>query len=178
MLEAARAGDRAAFGQLVEKYRSYLRAVAASVLGDRLPSDGSDVVQAGLGLAWERLSQFQGRKPAEFLGWLRTIVHREALRLLRKAGRLKPLADSPSGDQLAGDSSGPDVKADRRLQAARLLAAIQRLPEDYQTVIDLRHFKGLPFEDVARCMGRTSEAVRKLWTRAIDRLRQELGDQP
>jgi RNA polymerase sigma-70 factor (ECF subfamily) len=178
LLAAARAGDHTAFGRLAEAYGPYLKCVAMRVLADRLPSDGSDVVQTGLGMAYERLDQFQGREPAAFLGWLAIIVRNEALRLLRRAGRLQPLPEGPAGDQLAGGSSGPDVKADRRIQAAWLLAAIQRLPEDYQMVIELRDLKEFPIEDVARCMGRTSAAVRKLWARAIDRLRQELGDQP
>jgi RNA polymerase sigma-70 factor (ECF subfamily) len=176
-LEAARAGDQAAFGRLVREYRPYLKAVAVRVLDQQLPSDGSDVVQSGLGLGFERLAQFQGREPATFLGWLATIVRNEAQRALRRVDRLQPLPDGPDGDQLAGSSSGPDAKAIRREQAARLLAAIQRLPEDYRLVIDLRDLKELSFEEVARRMERTCAAVRKLWTRAMARLRQELGEE-
>jgi RNA polymerase sigma-70 factor (ECF subfamily) len=41
-------------------------------------------------------------------------------------------------------------------------------------VLRLRNLEGLPFEEVARRMGRTPGAVRVLWLRALDRLRREL----
>jgi RNA polymerase sigma-70 factor (ECF subfamily) len=177
LLQAARAGDAAAFSRLAEEYRAYLKSVAQRILADRLPSDGSDVVQTGLGVAFQHLSELRDQDAAGFLSWLARIVRNEALRSLRQAGRLKPLPDG-SGEQPAGSSSGPDAKVAHREDAARLLAAIERLPEDYRMVIDLRNLKELPFEHVAQRMGRSSAAVRKLWTRAMDRLRQELGDEP
>jgi RNA polymerase sigma-70 factor (ECF subfamily) len=177
LLAAARAGDSAAFGHLAEAYRPYLKTVARRILCDRLPSDGSDVVQTGLGVAFKRFAEFRGQESAAFLGWLAAIVRHEALRVLREADRLS-LPDSPADCEVVEDSSGPDIKASRREQAARLLAAIGRLPEDYRTVVDLRNLKELPFEDVAQRMGRSSAAVRKLWTRAMEKLRQELGDEP
>jgi RNA polymerase sigma-70 factor (ECF subfamily) len=178
LLRAARQGEGAAFWQLAEAYRPYLRAVAARVLGGRLPSDGSDIVSHGLGVACERLAQFQGQQPAAFLGWLAAIVRNRALRSLRQAGRLQPLpAGSSDEDELPDDGSAPDEQASRREQAARLWAALQRLAEDDRTVIDLRNFQELPFPEVARRMGRSAEAVRQLWTRAVRRLREQLGDQ-
>jgi RNA polymerase sigma-70 factor (ECF subfamily) len=163
---------------LAQEYRPYLKTVAIRILGERLPSDGSDIVQTGLGVAFERLAQFRDHEPAVFLGWLTAIVRNEALRWLRQAGHLQPLPDGPAGDLLAESSSGPDVRAARREQAAQLLTAIQRLPEDYRTVITLRNLEELRFEEVAQRMGRSSAAVRKLWTRGMQRLRQELGDTP
>lgn len=177
LLEAARTGDRTAFGRLVEAYRPYLKSIALRILAERLPSDGSDVVQTGISMALERLAQFQGREPAAFLGWLAAIVRNEAMRLLRRAGRLQPLPEGVAGDELPGGSSGPDVKAARRERAAGLLAAVERLPEDYRTVIELRNAKDLPFEIVAQRMERSIPAVRKLWNRALDRLRDEVGEQ-
>jgi RNA polymerase sigma-70 factor (ECF subfamily) len=178
LLRAARQGESAAFWQLAEAYRPYLRAVAARVLGGRLPSDGSDVVSDGLGVACERLAQFQGQQPAVFLGWLAAIVRNRALRVLRQAGRLQPLpAGSAEEDPVPADGSAPDQRVSRREQAARLLAALERIPVDDRTVIDLRNFEELPFPEVARRMGRSPEAVRQLWTRAVRRLREQLGDQ-
>jgi RNA polymerase sigma-70 factor (ECF subfamily) len=176
LLEAARGGEAAAFWELAEHYRPYLKAVAGRALGGRLPSDGSDVVSTGLAVAFERLAQFNDRHAAVFLAWLATIVRNEALMSLRRAGRVRPLP-AGSGDEevLAAGSSGPDRKASRREEAARLLAAVGRLPDDHRTVIELRNLEELPFEEVARRLGRSNDAVRQLWTRAMTRLRAELG---
>ena len=46
------------------------------------------------------------------------------------------------------------------------------LPAHYRDVIVLRNLEGLSFDEVARRMGRTPGAVRLLWLRALDRLRQ------
>jgi RNA polymerase sigma-70 factor (ECF subfamily) len=165
-----------AFWQLAEGYRPYLKTVAARLLGDQLPSDRSDVVDQSLTVAFERLGQFRDHQPSVFLGWLAAIVRNEALRSLRHSGRKQPLpTDAGGGVTLPADQSGPDARAARREQAARLLAAIQRLPGDYRRVIDLRNLQELPFAEVAQRMARTPEGVRKLWTRAIDKLRAELG---
>jgi RNA polymerase sigma-70 factor (ECF subfamily) len=42
-------------------------------------------------------------------------------------------------------------------------------------VLILRHLEGLSFPDVARRMGRTQPSVKKLWARALPRLRDALG---
>src|SRR5262245_50355901 len=153
LLQAARQGDGPAFWELAECYRPYLKTVAARVLGKALPSDGSDVVNHGLGVAFERIAQFKGGPAATFLGWLATIVRTEAIRARKEKDRVQPL---PAGDgevQLATGSTGPDERAARREQAARLLAAIEELPEDHRTVIELRNFQELPFDQVALRMG-------------------------
>ena len=62
-------------------------------------------------------------------------------------------------------------------QLGRLQAAIGRLPDDYRQVIALRYQEGLAFEEVGRRLGRSTDAARMLWARAVDRLKQELhGD--
>jgi RNA polymerase sigma-70 factor (ECF subfamily) len=52
---------------------------------------------------------------------------------------------------------------------------VERLPEDRRRVIALRHEEGLSFDEIAQRMGRTPAAVRKLWFRAVARLRRETG---
>ena len=67
----------------------------------------------------------------------------------------------------------------RRLRQARALQdALAQLPDDYRQVITLRHQEQRSFEEIGILLGRSSEAVRKLWSRAIERLKQELGAPP
>jgi len=54
---------------------------------------------------------------------------------------------------------------------------LAQLPPDYREVIVLRNLEGLPFAQVAKRMGRTSGAVRILWLRALDHLRQMQTDE-
>jgi RNA polymerase sigma-70 factor (ECF subfamily) len=61
-----------------------------------------------------------------------------------------------------------------RERAVRLAAALESLPRDYGEVIVLRHLEGLPFAEVAARLGRSQDSVKKLWARALGRLRTEL----
>ena len=73
-------------------------------------------------------------------------------------------------------SSSPSRQARRREQAAQLAEALGRLPDDYREVLVLRHLEELSFPEVARRLGRSVEAVKKLWARAVPRLREVLGE--
>jgi RNA polymerase sigma-70 factor (ECF subfamily) len=58
--------------------------------------------------------------------------------------------------------------------AQRVEHCLDRLPDDYRQVITLRYREDRPFDEIARLIGRSENAVRKLWFRAIERLQQEL----
>lgn len=66
----------------------------------------------------------------------------------------------------------------RREDAARVLQVLDRVPADYQTVLRLRYWDGLTFPQIAERIGRTDEAARKLWFRALARLNAELQAAP
>jgi RNA polymerase sigma-70 factor (ECF subfamily) len=146
--------------------------------------DSSDVVQQGLLKAFAQLGQFQGHNADQWHHWVLTIVKNQAQKVLRywyqekrDVRREQRLANSSGCEpQLSADGSTPSKQVSRREQAARLLAAIQQLPPDYQQVLQLRNFENLPFAAVALRMNRSSQATRKLWARAVQQLRVELGD--
>jgi RNA polymerase sigma-70 factor, ECF subfamily len=191
LLEQARTQDGAAFGQLLELYRSYLTLLARLKLGRQLRSktDSADLVQETFLEAHRHFAAFRGGTEAEFVSWLRQIL----------AGRLAKLARRYMGTQgrdvrlerellvaldessqrlergLAARQSSPSQQAAGREQAVLLAEALDRLPTAYREVLILRHLEGLSFPEVARRMGRTQPSVKKLWARALPRLRDALG---
>ena len=60
-------------------------------------------------------------------------------------------------------------------QSLRVTAALSRLPDDYQTVLILRHLEGMTFPQVAERMERSIDSVEKLWLRGLTRLRKEFS---
>jgi len=99
----------------------------------------------------------------------------------RQVGREVGLAaETPSGltGGLAGRTPTPSLEmmADERADAVR--RAVERLPDDYRTVIVLRNQEDRSFADIAAVMGRSENAVRKLWFRAVELLQQELDAPP
>jgi len=142
--------------------------------------DPSDVVQKALLNAHEQAAQFQGRTFAEWLGWLSAIVRNETLhavrfhqREVRDVRREQRLSPAAALDRQA--LASPPEQAERREQAAMVLSAMERLPEEYRQVLDLRNLQDLPFAAIAEQLGRTVEAVRQLWVRAVRCLRREIG---
>jgi RNA polymerase sigma-70 factor (ECF subfamily) len=190
LLGAARAGNVAALGDLLELYRNYLELLARLQIGRRLQGkvDAADVVQDVFLKAHAGFREFRGSTEVELLAWLRQILARLLVDLMRRyygaQGRdvrlerdLAVELDRSSRflDQalLAGQSS-PSVRAVRREQAVLLADALNRLPAAYREVLILHHLEEFSFPEVARRMGRTVDSVEKLWARGLARLRRAL----
>jgi RNA polymerase sigma-70 factor (ECF subfamily) len=187
-IEAARAGDDTMLGCVLESCRTYLLAVAARGLAPDLLAKGgpSDVVQETLLGAYRDFTKFRGATREELLAWLRTIL-RNHLSVLRRRyrGTLKrrvaaevslgvPESSGSPWRFLASDAPTPSARAVRQEQVAALLLALERLPEEYGRVVAWHHHDGLTFEAIGARMGRSAEAARKLWSRALIRLAWEM----
>ncbi len=189
-LAAARAGSPDALGAALESCRAYLLLVAEKEMDPRLKAKGgaSDLVQQTFLEAQQAFPRFHGGSEAELLAWLRRLLLNNVATFRRHWEQTaKRRASREVG--LGGDSTAPGVQPAARTptpsrevaateRAAAVRAALARLPDDYRTVLTLRYEEDLPFEEVARRMGRTSNAVRKLWARAVERLEQELDGPP
>lgn len=191
LLAEARAGDAAALGRLLERYRAYLTLLARLQIGRRLQgkADPADVVQEVFLEGARSFRQFRGQTEAELLGWLRQVLASKLGELFRRylgaqrrdvrreqdvTAELDQSSQSLAG-LVAAPGSSPSQQAARREQAALLAEVLERLPEHYREVIVLHHMEGLSLPEVARRMGRTADGVEKLWARALVRLRGELG---
>jgi RNA polymerase sigma-70 factor (ECF subfamily) len=182
LLEQSRAGDRAALERLLERLRPYLHLLVRPHLGPDLAArlESSDLVQESLLNVVRGFDGFRGTDVPQFLAWVGQIVARVAASAGRrhaagKRDRRREAAGPERLAEVAAGSSGPPERAARDEQAARLAAALERLPPAYRDVIQARFFDGLPFADVAARCGRSAAAVRVLCLRAIQRLRREMG---
>ena len=183
-LAAARRGCTTQLGELFEACRQYLQAVAEREFQSRCQGkvSPSDLVQDTFMEARRAFANFSGHSPGQWRAWLRQIlIHNLIDHSRRRTRELNKLA--PSLDDLAEGVTDSQF-IDRRPTPARqllaneaameLAAALTRLSDDYQTVIRLRHQLGLPFDEIGDRMGRSKDAVQKLWMRAVCRLREEL----
>jgi RNA polymerase sigma-70 factor (ECF subfamily) len=187
-LPAARAGSREALGEALEACKCYLLLIADQELGPDLrgKSAPSDLVQETFHEAQRDFARFEGTTDEEWRAWLRgLLLHRLAnfrrrYRGTRKrsVGREVALDAGDSsverGGALAADTPSPSGQAMAREQALALQQALARLPDDYRQVIAGRYQEQLSFEEIGRRSGRSAEAARKLWWRAIERLQEEL----
>lgn len=178
-LERARAGDARALGELLESFRPYVRAVVRPFRDERLQAKigESDLVQDALLEAHVSFAGFRGTTVAELVAWLRQVAVRTAGTTRRGfvgTDKRDPARELPNADLAAvqADSTSPSAAAVHNEETARITAALAGLPEDMQRVLLARHADGLAHAEIARQLGRTEGAVRVLYVRALDRLRE------
>lgn len=183
-LEASRQGSEDDLGRMLEACRGYLHSIAEAEIGSTLrpKASASDLVQDSLLDAKEGFERFRGTSQNEFQAWVVTILRRNLVDFVRRyrgtgrraVGREESFSRLPQCD-LPGQADGPSNRAERAEDAAQLQAAIARLPKEAQAVIAWRHEDGLGWEEIGARAGKTAEACRKIWFRAIERLRRDLG---
>jgi RNA polymerase sigma-70 factor (ECF subfamily) len=191
LLAEARVGRPAPFGQLLELYRNYLTVLATTQLDRRLRRrvSPSDLVQEAMLAAHRDFAQFQGHNQRQFLAWLRQILinclHRAIETHLKTKMRdvrcevsieaLHASLDRSTAD-LAGLFADPAPSPGAPLRAAERAVAVANqlaaLRPAYRDVIIMRNLQSLSFEEIAARMERNPGAVRMLWLRAIEKLKQ------
>ena len=187
LLEAARRGDGAAFGQLMEPYRAELHAHCYRMLGS--VHDADDALQEALLGAWRGLAGFEGR--SSLRSWLYRITTNACLRLLARRPRRvlaaeygpaaapeddlgEPVAEpvflEPYPDDLLGSqdrSAAPEARYELRESVElAFVAALQHLPAGQRAVLILREVLGFSAAEVAGILDITPAAVNSALQRA------------
>ena len=151
-----------------EEHRSHLRAVAYRMLGSL--AEAEDAVQE----TWLRLSRTDANEIDNLGGWLRQVVSRISLDMLRsrKARRedsLDSLEVAPMRER--ADTADPEQEA---LMAddigLALLVVMERLDPAERLAFVLHNMFAVPFDEIARIVDRTPAATRQLASRARRRV--------
>lgn len=183
----AKDGSFSVLGQLLDQYRDHLLGVARRKIGHDLAAkvSPSDVVQETFAQALRGFPKFAGHSEADLRAWLRQMLlnnirdaQKHWRRAKRQINREAPLAVHAEGNAIAGAIPAPGPTASTAMRRAedcdRLRKALTKLSADYRQVIEMKSFQERSYEEIGQAMSRTSEAARKLWTRAIDQLAELL----
>src|SRR5262245_36824043 len=158
LVEAARSGDRAAFGIL---YARYARMVHGIVLARVTRRDAEDLVHDVFLHAMGRLATL--REPRAFGAWLAAIARN---RVLDHARRAPDMTELPEDLQAA---SGGEA------EALVVLDVIRTLPEAYRETLLLRLVEGMTGPQIAAATGLTPASVRVNLHRGMQQLRTKLA---
>lgn len=185
----ARRGDAGALGRLLATYRNYLSLTArTSLTADvRAKADPSDMAQETLIKAHANFEQFQGTTEAELIAWLRQILAHQIADLCRRyqAGSRQVSREISIDDAIheradallnfaTAEEDAPSANFRRRETAVVVADALAELSREHREVIVLRSIQELDWPQVAEKMGRTPDAVRVLWARALKQLRPHI----
>lgn len=167
----------------LDVFQNYLLAIAGEELSPALRArlGPSDVVQETYLLAQRARVDFRGTNPAQLRAWLREILLRRcqdlhdahlgtAKRNLRREVRLGSSNSFENSLVALGEPETPSRVFSQNEENQQLLDAIEVLPEEMRLVVRFRHWEGLAFDEIGLRLGRTGEAARKLFSRAVDRL--------
>lgn len=174
LVRLAQAGDREAFGRLVERYMRRAYFAALSLVGSR--EDALDLSQEAFVRAYRSRGTIDPERP--FYAWLYQILRRLCFNFLRdRRTRRQTLEASASwlADD-AADRSGPDpAEALAREERRRLVAAaIEGLPAREREVLALKEFEGLTYKEIASLVGVPIGTVMSRLYAARQRLAQAL----
>ena len=176
-----RAGEEAAFEQVVRLYGGRLLAVARRIVGTE--EDARDAVQDAFLNAFRSLDRFEGN--AKLSTWLHRIVVNAALMKLRTRKR-KPeqsietmlpsfLDDGHHEERFKSWDEPVDTLMERAETRELVRKQIDALPEGYRTVLVLRDIEGLDTEETAKVLGLSVNATKIRLHRARQALRSLLA---
>jgi RNA polymerase sigma-70 factor, ECF subfamily len=175
LLARLRAGDEAAFAQLVREQTPALLRVTSRLL--RSDDEARDAVQDAFVAAFRALPRF--RAESRLGTWIYRIAVNAALARLRARASVEEVSLDEwlprfvdDGHQAHPSEPWPaDAGAERREVRERVRAAIDRLPESYRTVVLLRDIEELTTDEAAQALGISTGALKVRLHRARQALR-------
>jgi RNA polymerase sigma-70 factor (ECF subfamily) len=195
LIERAARGDDAARHQLLAQHRDRLKRMIAVHLDRRLAArvDPSDIVQEALLDAHRELSDYLERRPLPLYPWLRQLAwerllkwHRAHIRVQKRSvGREEPrdlALPEESAVQLAhrliAAGTNPSQRLIRDELRQRVRAALEAAPPRDREVLVMRHLEEMSAAEIAAALGITERAAKARHSRALERLRGLIGDDP
>ena len=163
LVTLGRTGDRAAFGELVRRHGSAVRALLRRMGADGATAD--DVAQDAFLAGFEQIAEFRGE--GAFRTWISRIAARLYARRWRREARAELLADgTDAGDPPLG--LGADARID-------LDDALKALSEPERICVSLCYGVGLSHAEAAAALNAPLGTVKSHVKRGLDKLRSRLS---
>ncbi len=146
LVRRTRRGELTAFEELIDRHRDAVYRIAARIVG---PFEAEDVAQDAFLRAFNRLDRFRG--DASLRTWLLRITHNAALNTLERRARSIPVAEPPEPPPGPSERT-PAERLELDERRRRLLAKVGELRADYRSVLVLRDFEDLSYEEIAEVL--------------------------
>jgi RNA polymerase sigma-70 factor, ECF subfamily len=168
LVEAAAAGGREAFDELVRRHHAAMITLVRVLTGGH--GDADDLAQEVFVRAWRSLNGFRG--DSTFRTWL----HRVAINVVRtsqaREGRLRRLFRRQAGERDAFDPPAPGEAIDTELARRQAIdRALASLPDELRVPVTLRDVQGLEYKEIAALLNVPIGTVESRIFRARQRLR-------
>lgn len=169
LVRRVRAGDTAAYGALVSRYRDRLGRYAVHMIGDR--EDAEEALQDSFVRAYRSLARCDD--PARFGAWLYGILVNRCRTTGARAARRRRMFVH---DAQALDGASHADEGDRLDWADAVNRALARLAPDYREAFLLKHVEDLEYEEIAELTGAGVSALKMRVKRAREQLQKYLRE--
>jgi RNA polymerase sigma factor (sigma-70 family) len=172
LVARAKRGDTEAYEELVRMHQGI--AFRTAYLVTQSAPEAEEAAQEAFVKAYRALGRFRAGAP--FRPWLLRIVTNEARNRRRSEGRREALTLRAAGASSGDAAPSPEaalLSAERR---EGLLEAVNRLQEKDRLAIACRYFLDLSEAETAAALGWRRGTVKSRLSRALERLRAELGE--
>lgn len=177
LVESARAGDAAAFEELVGRYEGKIFRLTSNITGNK--EDAEDAMQDAFLKAYSHLKDFHGE--SRFYTWLVRIAANEALMRLRKRRPNHFSLDQPiEGEtdlmprELEEWAPNPEQRYAQSEIGNIVSNLVDQLEDEYRIVLVLRDIEELSTQETAEALGISIPAVKSRLLRARLKLREKL----
>ena len=182
LVDLCRKGDDSAFDVLVVRHQDRLFHSLVSMLKSR--DDALDIAQSALLQAHRKLDTFRG--DSAFYSWLYRIAVNLALSWLRKqksgSVSIDALREESGFEVVAEDRDGQPLASVLRDEHRRVVReTLAELPEEFRTVLVMKEFEGLRYDELASLtevpIGTVRSRIHRGRGELAQRLKRKLGDQ-
>ena len=178
-------GDQEAMADYLQFRRHDLLAVILNKMGMALRSkiEADDIYQEVSAAAVMKMDELDFSEKGPF-GWLCEVAQRRIIDADRKFSAQKRAAHKEVGihgsaeqsqigiaNLLIASITSPSAAFSRHQKEFKLLQALQEMPEEQRTVLQMRYADGKPTKEIAECIGKSDGATRVLLTRAMKKLK-------
>ena len=172
LLRQVQKGDLDAYGLVIQEHQVSVYNVCLRILGNQ--QEAEDLTQEAFLRAYRNISHYDPNRP--FGPWMRTLAANLCYNHLQKA-RLQRVPLEDERDQLADQpKKNPEALLELSQEHQQLYIAIWQLPNNQRIALELRHFQGLTYQEMAQTMGLPLNTVRSHLYRARRKLAELLKE--
>ena len=181
LVEQSRKGDVDAFEELIKDYKKSAYNIALRVL--RNVEDAEDASQEALIKVYKNIQSFNMQ--STFKVWMYRIVVNTCLDFKRKksinAVSIDENIDLGGNNEIhreiADDSGNPDALVEKNFNSKLVNDAVNKLDEDYKTIIVLRDIQGFSYSEIAEILSCNLGTVKSRLNRARKSLKEILENE-
>jgi RNA polymerase sigma-70 factor, ECF subfamily len=165
-------GDENALRELIEKYTPQIYNFARRFSND---DESPDLTQEIFIKVWKNLKKFNQNK-SSFKTWLFTIARNTITDFLRKKKSILFSSldneESNFSENIEDKAILPDEVLQKLQDVEMLNSLLEKLPEQYQTVLILHYQESMTFEEISKILGKPLNTVKSFHFRALIKLKK------